>query len=409
MFRVYLFDDEIGSLTADRGRLMFRYSEKAVTDSAILPISIRLPKRTEPYEDDHARPFFENLLPEEEYRRLLAETLRLSEANTVGLLGAVGGECAGAVSIWPADALRPTETSYSAVSDDELAEIFKTPRESKLIEAQREGRLSLAGAQPKLTFLRADDRWYLPKDGAPTTHILKRTRMDVPFLVENEFFCMKLATAAGLPVPEVSYLNVGIPLLVVRRFDRRQERDGVRRIHQEDFCQAAGVLPANKYEAEGGPGLGLCAGILREHSSLPIADLPALVHWVAFNFLVGNEDAHAKNLALLYTDDGVRLAPFYDLVSSIVYKGLSRKAAMSIGGERRYQHVRRRHWGQFAHAVGLGEAVVLHMVVEVADRTKAATYETLETARSVFTEVPLIEAIATGVRERDELLRKELA
>jgi serine/threonine-protein kinase HipA len=408
-FSVYLLDRHIGTLAADRGRLSFTYGDEAIDAPETATLSVRMPIRREPYGDEASRAFFENLLPEDEYRRLITTALRLSDTNTVGLLGAIGGECAGAVSIWPRDTERPIDHTYRSLSNNKLRELFAVPGEPELANAQREGRLSLAGAQAKLTVRRQDGDWSLPINGAPATHILKRTRVSAPYLVENECFCMWLAAAAGLPVPQVEYIDVGIPLLAVRRFDRAQDDSKIRRIHQEDLCQATGTLPANKYEAEGGPGLAVCADVVRQHSALPIADLPLLVRWTAFNYVVGNEDAHGKNLALLHTDEGIRLAPFYDLVSSIVYQGLSRKAAMAIGGERRYHYVEQRHWQRYAKALALRDGVVRRLLLETAESIEENIGGTEHHARDRFGPVDLVAMIVNGVRTRLEKLRSELA
>jgi len=407
--RVLLFGRDIGSLHADRARLSFSYGEAALDDPSISPLSVRLPKREEPYGDPASRAFFENLLPEEEYRRLTAMSLRISESNTAGLLGAVGGECAGAVSVWPAGVDPPTHPRYRDLPDHELRAMFAVPGDPLLIEAQREGRLSLAGAQAKLTLRRSGEGWQLPLGGAPATHILKRTRVTVPHLVENEFFCMRLARAAGLPVADVEFLALGISVLVVNRFDRLQLGHDIARLHQEDFCQATGTPPQQKYEAEGGPSLAACADVLRQHSALPIADLSVLIRWVAFNYLIGNEDAHGKNLALLYTPDGLRLAPFYDLVCSTVYRGLSRNAAMGIGGERRHAYVERRHWERFADAMQLRWGPLHRLLRESADAVEAAVDDTVKDAVANLGEFALLQAIERGLRERLQKLRQVLA
>ena len=402
MYDVYLDDVPVGTLTPDGRSLAFGYATDAALDAGGVPISVRLPRRGEPYGDADARPFFENLLPEAEFRRLLAAQLRLSGGNTAGLLGAIAGECAGAVSIWPISEQPPDRPSYHDISTDELRHLFAAPDDPALVEAQRRGRLSLAGVQPKLTVRRDGDRWLLGERGAATTHILKRTRVGAPYLVENEFFCMKLAAASGLDVSDVERVDAGVPLLAVQRFDRITDENGIHRVHQEDFCQATGTLPTAKYEAEGGPTLERCADVLLEHSSLPIADLRRLVGWVAFNYFVGNEDAHAKNLALLYGADGLRLAPFYDLVSTTVYKGLSRKSAMSIGGERRYAYVELRHWERLASALRVPWRAVRRAVTETGERMTVELDGVRGQAVAAFGEVSLLDDVVTGVRRRIE-------
>lgn len=407
--RVTLFGREVGQLAADKGRLTFAYGGRAVAQPPPVPLSVRLQVRAEPYVEADARPFFENLLPEEEYRRLIAAGLGLSPGNTAGLLGAIGGECAGAVSIWPADSTGATTApTYRDLDDAALRALFAVPDDGALIAAQREGRLSLAGAQAKLTLRQTAVGWQLPLDGAPATHILKRTRLAVPHLVENEFLCMLLARAVELPTPDVGLLDLGIPVLVVRRFDRVVKGESIERLHQEDLCQATGVLPQHKYEAEGGPSLASCVDVLRRHSALPIADIDLLVRWVAFNYLLGNEDAHGKNLALLYTSDGIRLAPFYDLVSSAAYKGLSRNAAMGIGGERRYAYVERRHWERLAEALHLRVPAVRRALVRTADSVRSALDEAVGGAAIPAGDVPVFDVIRAGVRQRLTKLEREM-
>jgi serine/threonine-protein kinase HipA len=409
MFDVYLFNSKVGVLGTERGRLEFAYAEEAVRDENVPPLSIRLPKRQEPFGDTETRAFFENLLPEEEFRRIIAATLRIAERNTAGLLGAIAGECAGAVSVWPRGEHPRTDVSYRSLNDDSLRDLFAVPEDSRLAEAQREGRLSLAGAQSKLALRRAGSGWQLPQQGAPSTHIIKRTRVNVPHLVENEFFCMRLAAIVGLPVPEVEYLDIGIPLFVVRRFDRKERGEVIERLHQEDLCQATCTVPAEKYEVDGGPGLVACASVIRDHSALPISDLPMLVRWVVFNYLIGNEDAHGKNLALLYTSEGLRLAPFYDLVSSTVYKGLSRKAAMAIGGERRYAYVQQRHWDRLAAALAFTERELWRVLVETADALERSLEPAEQDATATFGAVEKVVSIASGIRDRIVVLRRGAA
>jgi serine/threonine-protein kinase HipA len=408
VYEVYLFDQRAGVLTSDRGRLSFQYDPAALPDASLLPISVRLPKQEAPYPDETARPFFENLLPEDEYRRLAGAAVRTARENTAGLLGAIGGECAGAVSIWPAGAAPPTPPAYRRLTPEEFRDAFAAPSEDGLLALQREGRLSLAGAQPKLTLRSQDDGWALGVAGAPTTHILKRTRLGFSHLVENEYYCMRLARAVRLPVPDAAIVDAGIPVLAVERFDRTAGADNVERLHQEDFCQMTGTLPQHKYEADGGPGLATCAEVIRRHSALPVADLHALLQWVVFNYLMGNEDAHAKNLAMLYIDAGLRLAPFYDIVSTAVYKGLSRKAAMAIGGERRYAYVKRRHWERMAQALEIKMNTVAATARGMAHRLERAWPDVSAGLGGETASLPIVKTIGQQTIERITMLRGEL-
>jgi len=158
-------------------------------------------------------------------------------------------------------------------------------------------------------------------------------------------------------------------LYIVERYDREHSREGeILRLHQEDFCQALGILPEQKYEAEGGPSLARCFALVKEQSAAPAVDQRALFLWVVFNMLIGNADAHAKNLAILFTAAGPRLAPFYDLISTLVYPDLSARLAMRIGGENRVSWIQRRHWERFSREVGIKPRWIERNVREIALR-----------------------------------------
>jgi serine/threonine-protein kinase HipA len=343
---VFLHDAEVGAVDGDRGRISFRYLETA---AGLPPISLRLPYRADAYADGDARPFFENLLPEAEFRRLLAGALRLSDGNTVGLLGAIGGECAGAVSIWPADNEPSRSPKYESLSAEHIQSFFASDDDAALIDATMRSRLSIAGAQEKLALNREGDDWFLPIAGSPSTHILKRSRRMRPNLIENELFSMRLARVAGLDCASAEIVDFhGTRVFVTERFDRERTDAGITKLHQEDLCQALGVLPSAKYESEGGPGYAACAELVEQHSAAPIRDLPELARWMIFNYLIGNADAHAKNVAVLYSEDGVRLTPWYDLLSTLVYKDLSRNAAMKFGGQYDLRWLDADDWLRFA-------------------------------------------------------------
>lgn len=232
-----------------------------------------------------------------------------------------------------------------------------------LLAGERGVRLSLAGAQLKLALCKAGDGWLLPAPGAASTHILKPAIRDLAGSIENEAFCMTLAARCNLGVP-VCWIEREPHLYVVERYDRvRDPATGrVRRLHQEDFCQALGVPSSRKYEAEGGPSLKDCFDLVRRVSSDPTGDLLRLLDWVIFNFLIGNHDAHAKNLSLLYRNGQTRLAPFYDLLSTAAYPNLSEKFAMRIGGAESVRYMAMRHWWAFAGNCGLAPAFVAHRI-----------------------------------------------
>ena len=177
---------------------------------------------------------------------------------------------------------------------------------------------------------------------------------------------MVLAARMGLSVPKVIIRHGRDRLYIVERFDREKSKDGkILRRHQEDFCQALSILPDQKYESEGGPSLAQCFTLLKERSVSPAADQKVLLSWVIFNFLLGNADAHAKNLAIICTERGPRLAPFYDLISTHVYPDLLDKFVMRIGGENRPEWIQPRQWERFSADVNIGARLVLQILREM--------------------------------------------
>jgi serine/threonine-protein kinase HipA len=371
---VYLRDDLVGRLWLDeRRRFVFQYERKWLETHGATPLSLSLPLREQPFLDDAARPFFSNLLPEAEIRRVIARRLRISEKNDFALLKAIGGECAGAVSIFP-EGVRPSEKEgYRELSDEELSRMVAELPRKPMLAGERGIRLSLAGAQNKLPAYMEGDRISIPTGNAPTTHILKPPIPGFEETVENEAFCMMLAERMGLSVPKVSLRRGRDMLYLVERYDRIRDVTGkVIRLHQEDFCQALGILPEEKYEREGGPSLSRCFALLKERSASPAADQRALILWVVFNRLIGNADAHAKNLAILYTSAGPRLAPFYDLLCTRVYPDLSDRLAMRIGGENRPTWIQPRHWERFSADVGIKAGLIRRIVDEMSEKVVPA-------------------------------------
>jgi serine/threonine-protein kinase HipA len=367
---VYLRTEKVGRLWLDDGRRFhFQYASDWLASENVVPLSIRLPLQAAVFDDDHARPFFANLLPESELRRMVAQKLGLSEKNDFALLEAVGGECAGAVSLLTEETEPTGEGSYRALDEDALNSLIaELPRRPML--AGEEGiRLSLAGAQNKLPVYFDGEKVSLPMGTAPSSHILKPPIERYPDSVHNEAFCMQLAERVGLSVPLTRILQKAQPLYLVERYDRRRLPDGtLERVHQEDFCQALGIPPDQKYEKEGGPSLQQCFNLVRENSIKPVADVKALLQWVVFNFLIGNADAHGKNISLLLTQKGPILAPFYDLMSTAIYPELAQRHAMRIGGEDRPDWIIERRWQAFAEEVGIGYKLVRQTLLEMKEQ-----------------------------------------
>lgn len=360
----------------DRKRFCFQYDEGWLTTSRI-PLSLSLPLRREPYLDDESHPFFANLLPEEKMRAVIARNLGVSLNNDYGLLEKIGGDCAGAVSLYPAtDESQREPGTYRQLSLDELNAILTELPKRPLLAGEKGIRLSLAGAQKKLPVYYDEEHFHLGLGVAPSNYIIKAPIEDLDGTVENEAFCMALAQAVGLDVPRSFIHQHGDAprVFVVKRYDRIATEEGTRRLHQEDFCQALGIPPEFKYEAEGGPSLAVCLNLLRNFSIKSGKDVLSLLNWVIFNYLIGNSDAHGKNISLLMLPAGPMLAPFYDLLSTRIYAhfGLAEGLAMKIGGESDPGALQKKHWELFAEEIGIKPRLVLTRVSELAQKTEAA-------------------------------------
>ncbi len=356
----YLGDRRIGILSRENGRLAFRYDRQWLEDPRSHPLSLSLPLREAPFADIETRTWFGNLLPEGDFLNAVARRLGRSTGDVFGLLVDLGGECAGAISLLPPGEVPLEAGRYQRFSEDELFALVSADPPLPLLAGETGVRLSLAGAQNKVPVYVDDSGIHKATGALATTHILKppiRAAIALPHTVENEAFCMQLAGKLGLVVPKAQVLAVrDQSFYLVERFDRRSEQGRIERLHQEDFCQALGVEANLKYEESGGPSLAAIWRLLQNHSAAPAVDGRQLV---GFNFLVGNADAHGKNLALLYGEDGsVRLAPFYDLLCTAVYPELDQRLALRLGGERRPDRLRRRHWERLAEELEIAPRAV---------------------------------------------------
>jgi len=360
---VYLHNDFVGTLTQDdSGDLEFAY-DSSYLETASIGISLSLPLGSGfssafsggffkgVHKGKKVKSFFAGLLPEESVRERLAGKLGVSEKNSFALLEAVGGDCAGALALFPqGQKPNPEMDNVEILDNSRLKEVLDLIKRRPMLAGEDGYRLSLAGAQDKLAVGFKDGKVQLIKGGAPTTHILKPIIERVKDSAHNELFCMKLAKTMGIDVPEVSLHYVGdAPYYLVSRYDREIDEKGVvTRIHQEDFCQALGIAPEIKYENEGGPNIAVCRDIITSYAARPAADWIKFLNIIIFNFLIGNADAHAKNFSLLYKRNKLELAPAYDLLSTVVYPDLSEKMAMKIGGKYKPREIYMRHFYKLA-------------------------------------------------------------
>ena len=370
---VWWGQDMVGALGIDRhGDTSFRYAETWLAQPAARAISLSLPLCAEPFSRRESRPFFEGLLPEESQRAAIARALGLSTGNEFRLLEALGGEVAGALSLWPEGERPPVEApstrSANPLDDDALIDILNRLPTRPMLAGETGLRLSLAGAQTKLPVVVDKGQIALPAPGQASTHILKPPIEHFEGTTENEAFAMRLARQVGLSVAEVDYRRVrGRAFLLVERYDRIAGHGRVKRLHQEDFCQALGFPSSRKYAADGGPVLRDCFQLLRSSATRPAREVLKLFDAAIFNLIIGNADAHAKNYSLLYRDDAVEMAPLYDLLATVAYPDLSPKLAMKIAGRATLNELKATDWGRFAKESGLSQPFVKRRAKALAD------------------------------------------
>jgi serine/threonine-protein kinase HipA len=388
---IWLYGTKIATVEQERRRMRLQYTPQTIqTFPAGAPLlSLQLDVTRERFPNGVVRAFLDGLLPEDDSRRLIAQDLKLRADDTFALIRALGRDCAGALVIQPDDDEPPppaTTVTAEPLGENDIQRLVENLRSAPLGVDQRV-RISLAGVQEKLLLTRLPDgRWGRPVDGTPSTHILKPEIRDYPQTVENEALCMRVAKNLGMDVADVETVAVGgRRLIVVSRYDRVVTPTGeVERIHQEDFCQATGTLPAQKYEEDGGPSLRKVAGILTETDP---DSLEPLLRAVTLNVVIGNGDAHAKNFSLLHDRGGaLRLAPLYDLLSTLMYG--DDRLAMYIDNVRHTDRVTFERLINEAATWGLSrtraEEVVGDLLARIPDAVKRAASETPGTPTEVL-------------------------
>ncbi|MGB0680619.1 MAG: type II toxin-antitoxin system HipA family toxin [Polyangiales bacterium] len=353
----------VGELVEAEDGLRFRYSADWVADGEGFALCMTLPRQPGWFLPAVVRPFFDNLLPDGALRIRLAQLHGVSESHTFALLAIAGEECAGALRITAEAGARPAG-GYRALTDAELIELAQPDADVLALAEGLAGelRLSLAGAQSKLAlFVDAEGALHLPRGSAASTHIAKFDSTRFKHVTANEVWTTTLGQRVGLQTQNLTLRQAGRHhLSLATRYDRQPGEEGVvRRIHQQDICQALGRLPSQKYEGEGGPSLAECLAVLRAHSLEPLTDTAEFLRRTLFNLAVGNADAHGKNTALYRpTTRGWRLAPAYDLVCTAAFRHLSRGLAMHFASGLDLEQVNHHHLSHWARSVGLGPGYV---------------------------------------------------
>lgn len=389
----------------------------AYLPSASRPLSLSMPVRDTPYANRACEAFFGGLLPESPHaRQELSRLLHVGIKNSFGILEALGYDCAGAVSIRGID--EPVLESAlhkldgTSISTSDLGQLLRELPQRPLLAGTNGMRISLAGAQEKAAVCLLDNEILLPANGSPTTHIIKPRINSSKILdsVANEYFCMTLAKLSGLETPVVEMRAAdGIDFLLIQRYDRKWvDSEQILRIHQEDFCQAMGIVPWDKYQIDGGPTLQKSFELLK-HTKIPAINRAKLLNLVIFNYLIGNCDAHGKNFSLLHDDDGnTRLAPVYDLMNTSIYPEVDTRLAMSIGGASQADKVYKSNWEKFCKDIGLSFPGFVTIALTLTAATRRNSVHLSKEMKKTGTFKPIIDEITDSIKRHGDFLTRQL-
>jgi serine/threonine-protein kinase HipA len=416
---------------AASGAIEFRYDPGWLDWEHALPVSLSLPLREDAYRGGEVGAVFDNLLPDSDsLRRRVAEKVGAESSDAYGLLAAIGRDCVGALQFLDADDDRGPDDSgqdrdhqgaVGAIDGEELDDLAIEKLLNGLARAplgldrDDEFRISVAGIQEKTALLRLDGRWLKPHGTTPTTHIFKPpigrlpNGIDLSHSVENEYYCLKLAAAFGLPVNNAEIRTFGATrALVIERFDRRWTGDArLIRLPQEDFCLALSVPPTRKYQSDGGPDLVQLVELLNGSDS-PAEDHMTLFKAQILFWLIGATDGHAKNFSVfLSPGGGFRLTPLYDVLTaqpSLDTGQIERRQfrlAMSVGTSRHYRmdEVLGRHFVQSGEAAGLPATLIGEALEMMADSAGKALDEVEQALPAGFPD-QIHGSVKAGVAER---------
>ncbi len=385
--KVWINDQQVGTLASQSDIWRFQYASQWLNHEKRFALAPAFELRTEEFVDgSDTRPvqwYFDNLLPEEQLRSVLAKEANIAEADAFGLLSYYGAESAGSLVLSAGDAA--SEQGWLELPLDKLNDrIVNLPRATLNQSAPK--RMSLAGAQHKMVVGYSEGKLYEPLSGTASTHILKPESPSphYPHSVINEFFCMSLAQRVGLDVPNVHLLYVPSPVYVVDRFDRVTHGQApTQRLHIIDACQLLNKSRAFKYDQATVDTLAQAIELSKQKA----ADRIRLFDWLVFNFLIGNGDNHLKNLSFQVDHDGVRLAPAYDLLCTAVYETQAfneapiwprTQLAMSICGVHHFNEVNSDSMLQAAQAIGVPAPIAKRQMARLLKRMIPAADELIE-------------------------------
>jgi serine/threonine-protein kinase HipA len=404
---------EIGRVHNDaRGRLTFVYNDEWRKAPDAYPLSLSMPLAAKEHGPSVIRAFLWGLLPDNEIvLGRWATKFQVSARNVFALISHVGEDCAGAVQFVTPERL----DAIRSVKEDKV-EWLGEPDIAKRLQMLRDdhaawrlprdtGQFSLAGAQPKTALLLQNKRWGIPSGRIPTTHILKPPTGHFDGHSENEHFCLMLARNLGLPSAQSQVMRFEKEIaIVIERYDRQHKGNEIVRIHQEDICQALGIVPTERYQNEGGPSAADIVELLRTSSTDRETDVNTFVDAIGFNWLIAGTDAHAKNYSLLLGGGPlVRLAPLYDVASILPYDEFDMqklKLAMKVGGEYKLSLIGLRHWQKFARETRLNADELIARLGSMAKQLPEEADDARKRAQAEGLDKAIIDRLATRLIER---------
>ena len=418
---VWMNGERVGTWSTRPGRPdEFSYAPEWLRSASTRPLSLSMPLRPTGFAGEVVAAYFDNLLPDSRsLRERIHRRFGTRTQSPFDLLTQIGRDCVGAVQLLPEGETRDVRTIVGAPLTPKRIEALlldQVTGGTTYANENEDFRISLAGAQEKTALLRHGGKWLLPKDATPSTHILKLPMgtggggIDLSTSVENEWLCSRILNAYGIPVANCWMERFGAQkVLVVERFDRALARDRswIVRLPQEDLCQAYGLPPDRKYEADGGPGIRRIMDLLLG-STLADDDRRDFLKTQILFWMLCAIDGHAKNFSVfLEAGGGYRLTPRYDVLSAFPVLGNARgrlapkKVKMAMAAEGANRHYRwhtilPRHWEETARRCGM-QAQYASIRDELMDRTAGAI-------ESVSAELPkgfpnlVVEPIVAGLR-----------
>lgn len=418
---VYMNGYEVGEYRQRRsGAQEFVYSDSWLERRNLaIPLSLSLPLTDKTHKGDHVYNYFDNLLPDSiDLRNRIQARVGAKTSQPFDLLSQIGRDCVGAIQLMPERAdVDVKKISGTPLNEEEIAEELRNYRTLPLgMSRDRDFRISIAGAQEKTALLLHGGKWHQPNDTTPTTHIFKlpigkieHSGIDLSNSVENEWLCLEILRAFGLPVPEVSIERFGdIKVLVVERFDRElsQDKTWIIRHPQEDMCQANGISPALKYESDGGPGVAMIMALLKS-SVCAEDDRKRFMQTVFLFWLLGAIDGHAKNFSIFLKQGGrFQLTPVYDVISAYPLakkrqvESKKMNMAMALHGKNTHyawHEIVRRHWFSQSKKVNFPETEMQAIIKQTINNLEAVIEDVSSRLPSNFPD-DIVSPIFNGMR-----------